>query len=90
MSLANTQSSICAASGQSRCIWSIGSLGLSETAYAIVFTGTGFQTAIDNLTFGSVTPIDGIVLPPPIPEPSTQALLAGGLLALAWIARRRR
>lgn len=90
VTLANTSSNICAVSGESRCIWSVGSLPLSETAYAIVFSGTGFQTAIDNLTFGSVAPIDGVVPAPPIPEPSTHAMLAGGLLALAWMARRRR
>lgn len=44
--------------------------------------------AVDNLTFGSLTPFAGEVLTP-IPEPSTYALMALGLAGVAAAARRR-
>ena len=51
-------------------------------AMSISFAGTANFIVFDDVTFGSAIP--------GIPEPSTYALFAAGLLGLAYTARRRR
>jgi hypothetical protein len=58
-------------------------VAFSGTAQSIVFAGVANQIAFDDVTFGSVTP--GEV----VPEPSTYALMATGLIGLAAARRRR-
>ncbi len=58
-------------------------------AQSVTFAGVANQIVFDDVTFGSSTPDT----PPDtgvVPEPSTYALMAGGLMMLAGIARRRR
>jgi hypothetical protein len=62
--------------------WSIGALGFAGTAKSIDFGGTANYIAYDDVTFGSITP--------GIPEPSTYALMALGLAAVGFLARRRK
>lgn len=66
-------------------LWAIGSLSLAAgvTAKSIDFGGTPNFIVFDNVTFGSVNPN-------PVPEPSTYALILGGLAGVAAIARRRK
>lgn len=64
-------------------------LGFSGTALSVTFSGVANQIVFDDVTFGSVIPD----VPPNqnvVPEPATVALMAGGLLMLGGIARRRR
>jgi hypothetical protein len=62
--------------------WSIGALGFAGTAMSIDFGGTANYIAYDDVTFGSITP--------GVPEPSTYALMALGLAAVGFLARRRK
>jgi hypothetical protein len=64
------------------CNWQRNSISFSGQALSVVFYANldtnGNQTAFDNVTVSSV------------PEPSSYAMLAGGLMALGFMARRRR
>lgn len=70
----------------SYCAWSIGAIAFTGNAQSVRLGGLGSQALFDNVTFGSVLPIDGVI---PIPEPSTWALLGAGLLLVAGVARKR-
>lgn len=68
------------------CAWAKGSLAFSGTARSVKLAGVASQTLFDNVTFGSLTPQDGVT---PVPEPGTYALMGLGLVAIGWAARRR-
>ena len=67
------------------CNWTAVGVAFAGTAMSIDFGGTANQTAFDDITFGSKDPG-----PPPIPEPSTYALMALGLAGIGFVARRRK
>jgi hypothetical protein len=77
----------CTLEDNSFCAWSIGAISFSGLARSVRFEGLPNQALFDNVTFGSVTPIDGAI---PIPEPSTYALAGFGLLIIGAAVRRRR
>jgi hypothetical protein len=56
----------------------------SGTAKSVDFGGAVNQIGFDNITFGSGTPVPGV-----IPEPNSLALLGTGLLGLVPMIRRR-
>ena len=60
------------------CNWQSAAISFSGTAQSIKFLANGGESAFDNVTVSSV------------PEPTTYALMVGGLLAIAAIARRRK
>ena len=64
--------------------WQVGSLSFSGTAKSIDFGGTVNQVGYDNITFGSIDPNI-----PAVPEPSSYAMMAAGLVGLRLVARRR-
>lgn len=66
------------------CPFSAAGVSFAGTAYSVTFSGVANQIVFDDVTFGSSTP--GQI----VPEPSTVALMAAGLLGLAAAARRRR
>ena len=67
------------------CNWTAVGVAFGGTAMSIDFGGTANRTAFDDITFGSKDPG-----PPPIPEPSTYALMALGLAGIGVVARRRK
>jgi len=73
-----------ACGGTAFCPFVAAGVGFAGMAQSIVFAGVADQIAFDNVTFGAVTP-GGV-----IPEPSTYALMATGLVGLFGAARRRR
>ena len=82
------------------CTWGTGSVSFAGAAKSVIFKGLSDQTLFDNVTFGAATATDVSLpretdpIPPPpipaIPEPSTYALMALGLGALAWKTRSRK
>lgn len=60
------------------CNWDVGSLAFTGSAKSIDFGGTANQVGFDNITFGSVDP-DKVE----VPEPSTLAIFALGMMGLA-------
>lgn len=79
--------STCTLEDNTYCVWSLGSVSLSGTARSARLAGLGSQALFDNVTFGSMTPIDGAI---PVPEPASIGMMALGLAGLAWAVRRRR
>ena len=77
----------CDLDDNSNCAWSLAALSVNGTARSVKLDGIARQTLFDNVTFGSRTPIDGVV---PVPEPSAYALMAVGLLGVGLATRRRR
>lgn len=65
--------------------WEIGSLGFSGIAKSINFGGTVNQVGYDNVTFGSTNPRVN-----EIPEPTSLALSAIALTAMAWTRFKRK
>jgi len=78
--------STCTLEDNTYCVWSLGSVSLAGTARSARLAGLGNQALFDNVTFGSLTPIDGAI---PVPEPASYLLMAAGLAGLASAARRR-
>jgi len=70
--------------GASFCPFASVGVAFAGTALSVRFGGAANQIGFDDITFGSVTP--GNV----VPEPSTYALMATGLVGLFGAARRRR
>ena len=77
----------CDLDDNSNCAWSVGAVAFSGTARSVKLEGVARQTLFDNVTFGALTPRDGVT---PVPEPGTYALMALGLAGVGWVARRRR
>ncbi len=77
----------CTLEDNSYCAWSIGAISFSGQARSVRFEGLQSQALFDNVTFGSVTPIDGAI---PVPEPTTYAMAAIGLLIIGAAVRRGR
>jgi hypothetical protein len=73
------------------CFWAAVSIPFSGDANRVVVSGIANSFLLDNITLGSgdpLTPIDPGV--PAIPEPSTYVLMALGLAAVGYTARRRK
>lgn len=64
------------------CNWDIASLGFSDVARSIDFSGTVNQVGFDNITFGSVNPATVV------PVPAAVWLFGSGLLGLVGVSRR--
>ena len=77
----------CDLDDNSNCAWALAALSVNGTARSVKLDGIARQTLFDNVTFGSRTPIDGVV---PVPEPTAYALMAVGLLGVGLATRRRR
>jgi hypothetical protein len=69
------------------CPFVAGGIGFAGTAQSVVFNGAANQFVYDDFTFGSVDPG---VNPSVVPEPSTYALMATGLIGLAGLRRRNK
>lgn len=77
----------CDLDDNSNCAWALAAIAVNGTALSVKLDGIARQTLFDNVTFGSLAPIDGVV---PVPEPSAYALMAIGLLGVGLAVRRRR
>jgi hypothetical protein len=82
-----TDNSGCTISDDSFCAWSIRAISFAGTALSVRFAGLENQALFDNVTFGSLTPIDSASV---IPEPASMALLTLGLAGIGLAVRRRR
>lgn len=74
----------CPAYNAGFCPFQAAGVSFAGTGKSVTFAGVADQIAFDDVTFGNATP--GTT----VPEPTTVALMATGLLALAGAARRRR
>lgn len=80
----------CTEIGNTSCLWSEASFSFDGKATSVSFKGSAFGFLVDNVTLGALDPLKpvdpGV---PAIPEPSTYALMALGLAAVGFAARRR-
>lgn len=66
--------------------WSYGSAPVSSAVHMLVVNGTSFGGGAFT---GSLALTVNPIVPPPVPEPETLAMMLAGLGALAFLARRR-
>ena len=81
----------CTTVGNTLCLWAEASFAFAGKAQSVTFSGSAFGFLVDNVTLGALDPLKpvdpGV---PPIPEPSTYALMVLGLAAVGFAARRRK